>query len=83
MDTVPTYCPEHLQVELRREGNYDTAFCLQCLKHHPMCTAIRYMTICAKIKGHENPHVDRYGLQWNEGSLEILNPKFRSGEHTT
>ena len=59
-------CPEHPDVELRREGNYETGFCSRCLKHFEMCTSVRYMEICELLKGHEGPHAGSRS-QWSKG----------------
>ena len=56
-------CPEHPEVELRRE-NYETGFCVKCLKHYPMCCATEYMNICEKLKGHEGLHQDNTGREF-------------------
>lgn len=56
-------CPEHPEVELRRE-RYETGFCLKCLKHYPMCCVTEYMNICDRLKDHEGPHRDERGREW-------------------
>jgi hypothetical protein len=63
------HCPEHPEIKLRRE-NYDTGFCIHCLKHHAMCCSVQYMSICERLKNHEGPHVDRFGYEWKESYME-------------
>jgi len=56
-------CPKHPEVELRRE-NYETGFCLKCLKHYPMCCEVEFMNICDRLKDHKGPHRDERGREW-------------------
>ncbi len=57
-------CPEHPEVELRRENYYTTGFCLKCLKHHRLCVAVQIMNICDRLEGHAGPHRDARGTEW-------------------
>jgi hypothetical protein len=59
-------CPEHPDEDLRVEytSASRTGFCHSCLKHHALCTAVRYMTMCDRLRAHEGPHRDKDGQEW-------------------
>jgi hypothetical protein len=58
-------CPEHPETPLREEwGEGRTGFCSKCLKHYPLCFAVRHMAICQKLNGHDGPHIDERGKEW-------------------
>lgn len=68
-----TQCPEHPDVELRRE-NYNTGFCIKCSKHYPMCCVTEYMNICIYLKDHEGLHMDKHGHEWvSKNQSEAIN----------
>jgi hypothetical protein len=57
-------CPDHSDVELRRENYYRSGFCPKCLKHYRLCTAVEFMNICDRLEGHVGPHQDARGREW-------------------
>ena len=64
-------CPVHPEVVLRRE-HFETGFCLKCLRHHDLCTAVRYMDMCKLLRDHEGPHQGTHGHMWTMiGSIPV------------
>lgn len=57
-------CPQHPDIELRRENYYATGYCTKCAKHHRMCTKVQFMNICDLPEGHDGPHKDAQGREW-------------------
>jgi hypothetical protein len=64
-------CPEHPDIELRRENYYKTGFCSKCLKHHRMCTEVQFMNICDRLEGHDGAHRDASGKEWTSPKWKV------------
>jgi hypothetical protein len=64
-------CPDHSSIDLRREYTDTslTGYCSLCAKHYDICSAVRYMTPCDRIRGHEPPHRDGRNVEWLDDYL--------------
>ncbi len=57
-------CPQHPDVELRREQYYSRGICHKCSKPYRMCTATKLLGICDLLEGHAGLHKDALGREW-------------------
>lgn len=67
MSNLESMCPVHDE-ELRKEwhNNGPTGFCFKCAKHYQLCTNVRYMSMCIKLKDHDGLCLTNQGIEFDK-----------------